>query len=63
MSKTKVEDIYLYEGDDAESLGQFATGIVMDLEDGRKIMLLSTDVLVPYAEVKSEEVSNERKNI
>lgn len=54
MSKTKVKNIYLYEGEDAERLGQFATGVVLKLEDGREIALLSSDVLTPYVDLKAE---------
>lgn len=50
----KVKNIFYVEKDPQEVLGGYATGLVLELEDGRMIKQSSTDVIQPFSPVSAE---------
>ena len=50
----KVKNIYYTEKKTADTM----TGLLIELEDGRFFKHLSTDVLMPFQQMKAEELIN-----
>lgn len=55
-----VKAIYLAENEqERKSLGRYATGMILELEDGQKMVALTTDVIQPFTFVPDDALGGE----
>lgn len=56
----KVKAVWLAENEtERKELGDYATGMVLELEDGRKMVALTTDPIQPFTFASAEALQHE----
>lgn len=63
---TKIKSLALFEGEKKEMsavLGDYATGFLIEMEDGRILMQCSTDPIYPFSELKPTDPAYEQMKL
>lgn len=53
----KVKQIWYAKHGSPELTSNYATGLILELEDGTMLEQLSTDMIEPYAEIKDKQIA------